>query len=95
MALIALAGRTLPGIPRGARTMLAYAGMAVVLIASYRLHVAVLGEGQMYGSRAEQFSLAAYLVAPFGLPLLVGGSLVLIFDLLRCSFSPSSRPGHP
>jgi hypothetical protein len=94
-ALVSLLRRTLPFARPDARIVLAYAGMALVLVASASLHTAVFGGGQMYGGTfPERLSIAAYLVAPFGLPLLVGGGLVLVLDLLRCAFS-APRAGHP
>ena len=53
-----------------------------IFVASFFLHAAVLGPGNLYGATPrEAFSVEAYLLAPFGLPLLVGGLLVLFGDL--------------
>ncbi|WP_372782557.1 hypothetical protein [Phenylobacterium sp.] len=61
--------------------LIAYATMIVIIVASAALHGWVLGPVQLYGATPrEAFSLEAYLAAPFGLPLVVGGWLVLLAD---------------
>jgi len=75
--------RTVPNLAMPARVAMTYGLMTAILIASFYLHLAVLGPGNLYGATPrEAFSLAAYLVAPFGLPLLVGGLLVMTGDVV-------------
>lgn len=68
--------------------------MIAIFVASFWLHGAVLGPGNLYGATPrEAFSLQAYLLAPFGLPLLVGGFFVLIGDMVAVlTFSKKVRP---
>jgi hypothetical protein len=76
--------RFAPTFPDWARPLAIYAVMATVFLLSFFIHGAVLGGGQMYGAAPRQaFSVETYVLAPFGLPLLVGGLLLLIGEALR------------
>lgn len=76
--------------------LLAYPIMALVFGVSLILHELILGPGSMYGATPrEAFSTVAYLLAPFGLPLLVGGCLVFVGDLFHMIFQPVRRTSRP
>ena len=61
----------------------------VIFFGSIVLHEAVWGSGAIYGaSRAEAFSMTAYMLAPFGLPLLIGSFFLLPYDLINCIIPP-------
>ena len=87
-ALAWLAGRQWPHLSRRDRIVFAYATMAVIAIISAVLHFALFGQ--------ESLSLFSYLLAPFGLPLLAGGVLVLLFDVARAAASMARHrlPAH-
>ncbi len=80
--------------------ILAYAAIVLIFLVSIPLHGAMLGPAAMYGATPrEAFSFIAYLVAPFGLPLLIGGLLVMItemrLDLLSCCASFLQKRTRP
>jgi hypothetical protein len=87
---LATAGRLL-GLSNGWAIFAAWLGVVPIFAGSYVLHQAILGPSAMYGGPRETFSLIAYLLAPFGLPLLVGGFLFLIIDLGRTALSDFAR----
>lgn len=61
----------------------------VIFVGSYYLHEAVWGPMVMYGATpAEAFSAIAYVLAPFGFPLLIGSLLLLPYDLTNCIIPP-------
>jgi hypothetical protein len=88
-ALAALVKRLLP------RSLWMLTGLAVylavigVFAGSLALHLAALGPANMYGATTQEaWSLLAYALAPFGLPLLVGSILLLPWDLANCIVPP-------
>ena len=87
---LAAAGR-LVGFSNGWAVFGAWLGVVAVFVGSYVLHGAILGPRAIYGGPRETFSLIAYLLAPFGLPLLVGGFFFLIIDLGRIARSDIAR----
>ena len=92
VGLSVLAVRLLPTAPRWARAFSAYGAMVAILIGSGFIHTAVLGEPNLYGATPRQeFSLLAYFLAPFGVPLVIGGLIVLVSDALFGPFELTTR----
>jgi hypothetical protein len=60
----------------------------VIFFGSILLHEAVWGSMAIHGARAEAFSMIVYMLAPFGLPLLIGSLLLLPYDLTNCIIPP-------
>ena len=84
------------GLDADNSALLAYPVITAVFVASAGLHGLILGPGNLYGATPrEAFSVVAYLVAPFGLPLLVGGCLVFVGDLVRMLIKPVRRTSRP
>jgi hypothetical protein len=89
MVLAALFKRILPRPLAPLTGALVYAAVVGTFIGSAALHLAVLGKPGMYGATPEEaWSLIAYSVAPFGLPLLIGSILLLPYDLANCLIPP-------
>jgi hypothetical protein len=87
--LAALVRRLLPRSLWMLTGLLVYVAVVGVFAGSMALHLAVLGPANMYGATTQQaFSLIAYTVAPFGLPLLVGSIVLLPWDLANCIIRP-------
>ena len=88
-ALAALVRRLLPRSLSALTGLLVYLAVIGVFVGSLALHLAVLGPANMYGATTQEaWSLIAYSVAPFGLPLLVGSIVLLPLDLANCIIPP-------
>ncbi len=95
VGLSLLAARIFPTQPGAVRAFSVYGAMVAILIGSLYLHLAVLGAPNMYGATPPQaFSLTAYLIAPFGFPLWIGGLMVLLSDAVLGPFELTSRPSR-
>lgn len=88
-ALAAVVRRLVPRSLWMLTGVLVYLAVIGVFAGSMALHLAVLGPANMYGATPrEAWSLIAYSIAPFGLPLLVGSILLLPWDLANCIIPP-------
>jgi hypothetical protein len=92
--LAALVRRVLPRPLWMLTRLLVYLAVIAVFVGSLALHLAILGPANMYGATAQEaWSLLAYALAPFGLPLLVGSILLLPWDLANCIVPPRGWVG--
>jgi hypothetical protein len=88
-ALFALAKHVLPNRLYLLTGLLVYAAVIGIFFGSAPLHLTILGPPNMYGATpAQAWSLIAYTLAPFGLPLFVGSVLLLPYDLANLIAPP-------
>ena len=90
IALTAAAKRFMKA-PHSWAVAASYVALPVIFFGSLYLHEAVFGPLAIYGGSG--LGMIAYVLAPFGLPLLVGGYLFLIIDLGRTALTDFAR-GH-
>ena len=87
--LAMLVKKVLPRSLSALTGLIVYAAVVGTFIGSAALHLAVLGPANMYGATTQEaWSLIAYSVAPFGLPLLIGSIVLLPWDLANCIIPP-------
>jgi hypothetical protein len=85
VVLAALIKRLLPQSFSALVGVLVYATVVGIFIGSVVLHEAVFDAPSL-----QPWSIIAYTLAPFGLPLLVASLLLLPYDLANCLIPPRS-----